>query len=117
MEKQKMLMLLLDYTKMQTAALDNDNLEELSKIIQEKQIIIEQINLLRKEITSKEREILEDIAKIDKENQIRFNLNFEEIKKNLKNVRDQKKVHKSYTSYYQEDMSEGVFYDEKSEGV
>lgn len=116
MKKKKLLILLLDYTKMQTNALENDNFEEFLKIIQERQIIIDQLNTLGEKITQEEREILVDIAKIDQENQRIFKIKFEETKEILRNVREQKKLHRTYASY-EEHMEEGFFYDKRSKGV
>jgi hypothetical protein len=45
-----------------------------------------------------------------------FKIKFEETKEMLRNVREQKKLHKIYTRY-EELMEEGIFYDKRSRGV
>lgn len=116
MAREKLYVLLLEYTKLQSSALKRNNLDEFLKLIEKRQELMDQIDTYQDPLTEKETTILNEIIYIEKENNMLFMALYNETKEILKNIRKHRKLHKAYTPY-NEQLEEGIFYDKKSEGI
>ena len=108
---------LLRLTKLQKEALEAENVDEFAKLIEEKQVCIDQINEVTNGDSSvldnEERAILLETAEIDKQNRVVFDSQFEEVKLQLRKIRDLKKRETFYANPYDQSHEEGVFFDKK----
>ncbi len=116
MEREKKLVLLLEYTKLQSSALQNNNMDEFLKLIEKRQILMDEIDTYKEAYTEKETSILNEIIYIEGENNMLFVALYNETKDILKNIRKHRKLHKAYMPY-KEQLEEGIFYDKRSEGI
>lgn len=122
-QKKKLLEKFLEFTKEQTRVIENRNYEQLFYILNEKQSIIEQVNLIDAEIkafgeTEIPRDLEEDIKNIlseaiarDEQNKELIQQNKAEIVEKIRNTSKKKKTHSLYRGKHV--AIEGVLLDKK----
>lgn len=107
---------LLDLTKRQKVLLEVDEYEEFINLLEERQKIIEQIELINstehKQLTTEERSILEQLIKEDKENTKEYNKQLKETKQKLKKLNENINREKQYIGNYLS-FSTGRHFDNK----
>lgn len=108
---------LLRLTKLQKEALDQENTDEFAKLIEKKQVCIDQINKITNGAVSalddREKAILLETAEVDKQNRVAFAAQFEEVKLQLRKIRELKKRDTLYSNPYDVSSEEGLFIDKK----
>lgn len=115
---------ILEITKAQKEALEKSDLEKFEELLTQKQIKIDAIDKLHKEQPGTKEEKYEDLLKeiisLDGANKIEFERQFEEVKRNLQNTRDEMNnlrqrqyVNNIYNNPYDISDEEGIFYDKR----
>lgn len=122
--KERLLKDILDITRVQKEALEKSDLEEFEGLLAQKQTKIDDIDRLHKEQPATKEEKYEDLLKeiisLDEANKIEFERQFEEVKRNLQNTRDEMNnlrqrqyVNNIYNNPYDISNEEGIFYDKR----
>nr|WP_307991092.1 hypothetical protein [uncultured Niameybacter sp.] len=115
---------ILEITKAQKEALEKSDLEKFEELLTQKQVKIDAIDKLHKEQpgtkAEKHEDLLKEIISLDGSNKIEFERQFEEVKKNLQNTRDEMNnlrqrqyVNYIYNNPYDISDEEGIFYDKR----
>lgn len=108
---------ILRITKLQTSALGNEDIDEFTKLIEEKQICIEKINQITNGnpamFNEEERALLTETLEIDKMNREEFDRQYEDAKIQLCKIRSLKKRDNIYSNPYNRSYEEGIFIDKK----
>jgi len=108
---------MLRLTKLQTAALEDDNIDEFTSLMEKKQICIDKINEMTNNnpavLDEDDRVILLQTVEVDKKNREEFNTQFEEVKLQLRKIRSLKKRDAFYSNPYDVSAEEGMFIDKK----
>lgn len=115
---------ILEITKAQKEALEKSDLEKFEELLTQKQVKIDAIDKLHKEQSGtkaeKHEDLLREIISLDGANKIEFERQFEEVKKNLQNTRDEMNnlrqrqyVNNIYNNPYDISDEEGIFYDKR----
>ena len=116
--KRELLEKLLDLTKQQAVALEEDNLKEFKKLINRKKGVMKKIDELHLEHpelkAQKEEELLKEIIDLDKKNQEEFNSQLQDAKKNLAKLRSGRQVSDVYTNPYDLSREEGILFDKRN---
>lgn len=104
-------------TNLQKVVLEKDNLDEFTSLTQKKQVCIDEINAIINRSPSalddREKAILLETAKVDRENRVEFDRQFEEVKLQLRKIRALKKRDATYANSYDVSYEEGIFFDKK----
>ncbi|WP_069998861.1 hypothetical protein [Cellulosilyticum sp. I15G10I2] len=115
--KKDLLLQMLEVTKLQQTALESEDIDQFQSLMQTKQVIIDQIdqltNAVPRVLEEADREILLEIAKIDQQNQKEFNMQLDEVKLQLRKIRQLKKRDTMYSNPYGMSQEEGLFIDKK----
>lgn len=112
--KKQWLMEILELTKLQTTALENEEIDNFEKLMQKKQTYMDQIDRGKfGELDNEEREILLKITEIDNTNRKEFDNQLEKTKQKLCKIRTLKKRDNVYTNTYNTAWEEGMFIDKK----
>lgn len=122
--KEKLLNDILEITKAQKKALETSDLDKFELLLAQKQIKIDTINTLHQEQPATKEEkheaLLKEIIALDKDNKVEFERQFEEVKRNLENTREQMNdlrqrqyVNNIYNNPYDISNEEGIFYDKR----
>lgn len=122
--KERLLKDILDITRAQKEALEKSDLEEFEGLLAQKQTKIDAIDRLHKEQPDtkeeKHKNLLKEIISLDEANKIEFERQFEEVKRNLQNTRDEMNnlrqrqyVNNIYNNPYDISNEEGIFYDKR----
>jgi molecular chaperone GrpE (heat shock protein) len=115
--KRELLNQILDLTRKQSLALQQEDIEGFGKMMEQKQVLMEQIDELHiKEPElkkQKEEELLKEIITLDKQNQEEFNRQLQKVKADLTNLRNQRQVSDVYMNPYDRSYEEGILFDKK----
>lgn len=122
--KERLLKDILEITRAQKEALEKSDLEEFEGLLTQKQVKIDAIDKLHKEQPGTKEETYEDLLKeiirLDGSNKMEFERQFEEVKRNLQNTRDEMNnlrqrqyVNNIYNNPYDISDEEGIFYDKR----
>lgn len=114
MEKREFLLReILQNTKSQSKAIEEDNLEVLATLIDQRDSLMQQVDNLPVYKSESIKEILSEIVNIDNTNQALMNKEFEHIKSELRKIRIGKQQEQNYRNEYGTYREEGVFFDTK----
>lgn len=119
MENEKRILLnqILELTKEQTIALQEEDLERFEELVGARGVImqtIDNLHLQNPELKEQTEElILKEIIAIDNQNREEFNKQFELVKEKLKTIREKKKRDNFYNNPYTIATEEGVFFDKR----
>lgn len=109
---------LFDITKQQEEVISQDEIEIYIELLEERQKIIDQIDAINiekpAELNDDEREILLKIKEIDDRNYEKFQIEFEKLKEQLKQVRVNKNKTNYYVNSYNVVQEEGLFIDKRN---
>lgn len=115
--KRELLLQILELTKLQEKALQEEDIELFGKILNDRQILMDKIDNLHKEYPElklqKEEDVLNDIIFIDNMNNKEFKKKFKEVKNKLNQIRSRKKVNNAYNNPYDKSQGEGIFFDKR----
>lgn len=115
--KKELLMELVDLTKQQTTALQEENIDEFISLLDQRQEVLDKLEVLKNEYPEIQNEhceeILEKLKKIDNENRKEFEKQFNDVKSKLKEIRIMKNSEEHYTKKYDISWEEGVFFDKR----
>lgn len=112
--KKQCLMEILELTKLQTTALENEEIDNFEELMQKKQTYMDQIDKGKfGELDNEEREIVLKITEIDNTNRKEFDKQLEKTKQQLCKIRTLKKRDNVYTNTYNTAWEEGMFIDKK----
>lgn len=114
--RKKYLEELLQLTKQQQILIMDEKVEEFIEIIEKRQSLLDQIEILNEEqgsiLDEEEKIILMEIQRVDQENRVEYDRQFEEVKSQLRKLRELKKREENYNSIYGvANMEEGIFFD------
>ncbi|HHX62573.1 MAG TPA: hypothetical protein GX707_17950 [Epulopiscium sp.] len=128
-QKKLLLNSILENTKAQTRAIEDDNLERLETLITQREGIMAQVDELEqrvaattpetiKELTEPIRELLREIIKIDDSNQELMGKSVRDmeedvaaVKGELRDIRERRRQEENYVPEYGTYREEGVFFD------
>lgn len=114
--KQELINEILKLTERQSLALKNEDIDDFIMLTEEKQKCINQINSETDNcnvLDDESRVILIKTAELDKKNQIEFKRQFEEVKYELRKIRELRKRDTVYSNPYDASYEEGIFFDKK----
>lgn len=108
---------ILTLTKLQKIALSNEDIEEFDRLIEKRQVCMDQIDEITNEpsgaLNDEDKQILREVEEIDKVNQEEFCRQFENVKFELRKIRELKKRDNMYSNPYSISSEEGIFFDKK----
>lgn len=117
MMKRELLLQILEITKLQEKALQEEDIDLFTKLLQDRQGLIDQIEALHKQSPElklqKEEDVLNEILHIETLNNKEFHKQFEEVQTKLNEMRSRKKVNNVYNNPYDISYEEGVFFDKR----
>nr|WP_302599116.1 hypothetical protein [uncultured Cellulosilyticum sp.] len=117
MTKRALIEQLIEITKLQTIALEKEDIDEYNRLLDERQVALDKIQVLHEvQPETKEQheeELVTQLKAIDAQNRVEFEKQFEEVKKKLREVRAMKKREEHYNNPYDISWEEGVFFDKK----
>lgn len=117
MTKRELIEQLIEMTKKQTVALQEEDVDRYIELLNGRQAILNQIQVLHEvQPETKEQheeELVTELKTIDDANRMEFERQFEEVKKKLREVRIMKKREEQYNNPYDISWEEGVFFDKK----
>lgn len=115
--KKELINEILRLTKLQGVALEEDNTNQFTSLLEKKQICIDNINEIINNnsgvFDDEEREMLRKIAEIDEKNRKEFDKQLEAVKLQLRKIRSLKKRDNIYSNPYDVSFEEGIFIDKK----
>lgn len=115
--KRELLLKILELTKLQAEILKEEKIEEFESILQDRQIVMDQIDALHERCpelkSDRHEDILQELRITEDENKKEFNRQLEEAKEKLKEVRQMKKREDVYSNPYGMYREEGLFFDKK----
>lgn len=116
--KRELIKKLIEITKKQQVLLEQEEVESYIELLDERQIILDQLNELyikHPELRQQDdTDLLDELKKLDESNKVEFERQFEETKKKLKEVRMMKKNEIQYTNPYSIAHEEGVYFDKRN---
>jgi hypothetical protein len=108
---------LLKLTNLQKEALEKEDIDEFTSLVEKKQVCIDEINAIINRTPSalddREKAILLETAEVDRANREEFDRQFEEVKLQLRKIRALKKRDDVYGNPYDVSQEEGIFFDKK----
>lgn len=117
MTKRELIQQLIEFTKMQTVALEKEDVDEFIRVLDKRQEILDEIQVLHENQPETkeqhEEELVAQLKEIDYKNRVEFEKQFEEVKRKLREVRVMKKREEHYNNPYDISWEEGVFFDKK----
>ena len=116
--KRELLEKLIEITKKQQVLLEQEEVESYIELLDERQNILEQLNELyikHPELKQQnDADLLDELKRLDEENKVEFERQFEETKRKLREVRMMKKNETQYTNPYSVAREEGVYFDKRN---
>lgn len=117
MAKRELIEQLIELTKMQTTALEKEDVDEFIRLLDTRQEVLDQIQVLHEmhpdTKEQHEEELVTQLKEIDDKNRVEFEKQFEEVKKKLREARAMKKREEHYNNPYDISWEEGVFFDKR----
>ena len=117
MTKREWIIALIEITNLQKAALERAEVEEFITLMDKRQEVLEQIEVLHETYPElreqREPDLVEELRTLDYKNCIEFEKQFKEVKENLRKARQMKKREVHYNNPYDISWEEGVFFDKK----
>ena len=115
MNRRKLIEELIALTKLQTVALEKEDIDEFNILLDKRQEVLEQIQVLYESgsETKDEKELVAILKALNEKNQIEFMRQHEEVKLKLREIRQMKKREEHYNNSYDISREEGVFFDKK----
>jgi hypothetical protein len=108
---------ILNLTKLQGVALEDDAIDEFASLIEKRQVCMDKIdeiiNLDASVLDDEDKQILLQATEVDQKNKKEFERQFEDVKIQLRKIRDLKKRDTIYSNPYDTSVEEGVFIDKK----
>ena len=117
MNKRELIEELIRLTKLQRKSLEDDNVEGFIALLDKRQMILDRIEEIHEAHPEtrlqREEELVAELRKLDEENQIKFKRKFEEVKNELRKMRQLKTMEQRYTNHYDASWEEGMYFDKK----
>ena len=117
MTKRELIEELVRLTQLQSKALTEDNVDGFMALLIKRQRILDQIGELHESQPETkeqhEEELVSILRTLDERNQIEFKKKFEEVKRELKEIRQMKNMENKYTNTYNTSWNEGVYFDKR----
>ena len=115
--KKKLLRDILDFTKRQQEALAQEDIERFDRLTRRKQEFVEQLVKLQEEQPEEKDEefkvLVQEIKDLDAANLTEFKRQMEEVKEELRKVREVKRGTNNYSNPYNQGFSSGQYFDTK----
>lgn len=118
--KKECILELIRLTKLQTKSLEMDDLELFITILEQRKDVLDIVEgipqhmvLLPPEEEKEERELLKELIKLDNENKAKLGNSMEEVKEELRKIRQHKKTSDNYNKRYDISQEEGMFFDKR----
>lgn len=116
--KRELLKELIKITKEQKEQLEIEDVDGYIESLNRRQEILEKLQVLYKETPSlkeqDDHDLIDELIKLDNENRIEFQRQFEETTKKLKEIRSMRKSEIKYSTPYSIATEEGVFFDKRN---
>ena len=116
--KRELLKKLIEITKKQQVLLEQEEVESYIELLDERQNVLEQLNKLyikHPELKQQDdADLLDELKRLDGENKVEFERQFEDTKRKLREVRIMKKNETQYTNPYSIVREEGVYFDKRN---
>lgn len=114
--KREYILELIKLTKLQSEALEKEEVEEFIRLLDKRQEVLECIKDLEQESVEDRIELealINELKALDEKNQVEFTKQYEEVKAKLREIRQRKVGEKSYGNPYDISREEGVFFDKR----
>ncbi|MGL4738688.1 MAG: hypothetical protein ACRCW2_14645 [Cellulosilyticaceae bacterium] len=115
--KKQLLEELLVLTKEQTSALVSEDMVQFEVLMQQKQVLMDQLDTLQREQPELRAEqytdLLGELIALDRQNRLEFDRQYVEAKGKLNKMRKEQRVAHVYNNPYDISQEEGVFFDKK----
>lgn len=122
--KQQLIKELLELTKQQSVALQEENIEAFGGLLQQRQVIIDRMieleSLYPKLKLEKDEVLLKELVELDARNNAEYKRQFEEVRsrleetrKEISQMRKRQQVSNIYSNPYDFSQEEGIFFDKK----
>lgn len=115
--KKQLLEQLLALVKEQGIALSNEDMERFEELMNQKQVIMNEMDVLHRAHPELQAEKHEDLLRVliacDQENRQEFDRQFAQVKGKLSKMRNEQRVSQVYSNPYDISQEEGVFFDKK----
>ncbi|PHV71360.1 hypothetical protein CS063_06620 [Sporanaerobium hydrogeniformans] len=115
--KEKLLQALWQLTLAQEKALEDDEIEEFEKFLNQKETLIHQLKVVREkegmDWSETEKQLVKKLQEVDARMNTYFQQELEATKKEIGKIRNQKKVAHFYNHPYSTASEEGIFIDKR----
>lgn len=115
--KKKLLYDILDFTKREKEALEDEDITRLEMLTRRKREFVEQLVKLQQENPEEKDEefirISDEIKQLDAENTAELQRQMDEVKEELRKVRQVKRGANNYVNPYGQTFSSGHYFDQK----
>ncbi len=115
--KKELLLELVKLTKQQAVALQEEDIDEFIRLLDQRQEVLDKLETLKKEHPEIQNEdcseIIQQLQQVDNENRKEFEKQFNDVKNKLKDIRKKKNSEERYTRTYDTSWEEGVFFDKR----
>lgn len=117
MTKREWIEELIRLTQQQEKALHEEDIDTFTTLLYQRQKVLDEIEelhqaqpMLREQ---HEEDLVEELRRLDNKNLREFERQFEEVKINLREIRQKKRREECYSNTYDISWEEGVFFDKK----
>ena len=118
--KKECILELIRLTKLQTKALEMDDVELFITILGQRKDILDIVEgipqhfaLLPPEQEKEERDMMRELIELDNANKSKLGNSMDEVKKELRKIRQHKKTSDNYNKRYDISQEEGMFFDKR----
>ena len=118
--KKECILELIRLTKLQTKALEMGDVELFIDILEQRKDILDIVEgipqhlvLLPPEEEKEERDMIRELMELDNVNKSKLGSSMEEVKEELRRIRQHKKTSDNYNKHYDISQEEGMFFDKR----
>ncbi len=115
--KKECILELIRLTKLQTEALERDDIDLFTSILDQRQEVLNIASGIPKHedvlLIEEEEALKRELIELDNANKIKLNSSMEEVKGELRKIRQHKKTSDNYNNPYDVSQEEGMFFDKR----
>ena len=118
--KKECILELIRLTKLQSKALEIQDIELFIDLLDQRKNVLDIVEgipqhlvLLEGEEEKEEREMMKELISLDNANKDKLGKDMEEVKEELRKIRQHKRTSDNYNNYYNISQEEGLFFDKR----
>ncbi len=118
--KKECILELIRLTKLQSKALEMQDVELFIDLLDQRKNVLDivegipqHLDLLEGEAEKEEREMMKELIELDNTNKDKLGKSMEEVKEELRQIRQHKRTKDNYNNVYDISQEEGVFFDKR----